>query len=55
MPPDLYQTLQLCLAFANGLQVLKWVVKDNLEGNIMQELYQTIPINIMHNQANYNY
>jgi hypothetical protein len=32
MPPNLYRTLQLRLAFANGLQLLKMVVKDNLEG-----------------------
>jgi hypothetical protein len=32
MPPDLYQTLQLCLAFANGLQLPKGVVNDILEG-----------------------
>jgi hypothetical protein len=32
MPPDLYQNLQLRLALANDLQLLKRVVKDNLEG-----------------------
>jgi hypothetical protein len=32
MPPDLYWTLQLCLALANGLQLLTKIVKDNLEG-----------------------
>jgi hypothetical protein len=32
MPPNLYQTLQLRLSFANGLQLLKRVIKDNLEG-----------------------
>jgi hypothetical protein len=32
MPLDLYRTLQLRLANANDLQLLKGVVKDNLEG-----------------------
>jgi hypothetical protein len=32
MSPDLYRTLQLRLEFANGLQLLKMVVKDNSEG-----------------------
>jgi hypothetical protein len=32
MSLDLYQTLQLRLAIANGLQLLKGAVKDNSEG-----------------------
>jgi hypothetical protein len=32
MPLNLYQTLQLRLAIANDLQLLKVVVKDNSEG-----------------------
>jgi hypothetical protein len=32
MPLDLYQILQLHLAFGNDLHLLKMVVRDSLEG-----------------------
>jgi hypothetical protein len=39
MPLDLYRTLQLHLVIANGLQLLKWVVKDNTRGITKMQLW----------------
>jgi hypothetical protein len=52
MPPDLYRTLQLCLAWCYHITTTKRVLKDNL-GGPSQCIYgtNTIPINLMHNQA----
>jgi hypothetical protein len=37
MPPNFYRTLQLRLAFANGLHLLNGVVKDN-SGRIIKKI-----------------
>jgi hypothetical protein len=50
IPLDLYQTLQLHLAIANGLHLLKRVAKDNTGGitkNATTVSYN--PYNLMHN------
>jgi hypothetical protein len=38
MPPDLCRTLQLRLTFANDLQLLKRVIKDNVASHVMKAL-----------------